>query len=408
MLGNWRQTDRLALSEEPGYNPPMTDKPETWAILSQLLAANWDHHGASLRDSIPWPEVAHLARSDNLGPLLYAAAQRLDLDIPDGIRATLELTYYQAAIANTLHLERLSDTLSTLARDDEPVLLLKGIALAENLYGNVALRPTGDSDLVVSKQQVPAYRRALLELGYVPLELEFATGAQLAYRNEEALTLPETPQVVIELHWHLLDLPYYLRKVPMNWFWENTQSLRIGGQSVKILNPEANLLYLPAHLALHHRFHGLRWFVDLALLVHKHQDTLDWDNVIDRAEEFELVLVLRETLDRLAGYWPSLPLKAPRRRLHDLEPSAIEARLFRLLTAEPRSPLLDFYTDIICLPDLRAKGRFVLLNVFPQPAYMDRRYGTERMWQLPFWYLYRFGDGVVKMIRTLPQAIRLR
>jgi hypothetical protein len=386
----------------------MTDQPATWAILSQLLAATWDHHGVSLRDSIPWPEAAHLARSHNLGPLLYAAAQRLNLELPDGIRAAVELTYYQAAIANTLHAERLGDTLSTLAPGGGPVLLLKGIALAESLYGNVALRPTSDSDLVVSQQQVPAYRQGLLELGYVPLELEFATGSQLAYRNEEALTLPDTPQVVVELHWHLLDLPYYLRKVPMDWFWENTNGLQIGDQVVRILNPEANLLYLPAHLALHHRFHGLRWFVDLAVLVHKHQDTLNWDKVIGKAQDFELVLVLRETLDRLAGFWPSLPLGEPLRRLHGLEPSAMEARLFRLLTAEPRSPLLDFYTDIICLPDLRARLRFVLLNLFPQPTYMARRYGTKRTWHLPYWYLYRFGDGVVKMIRTLPQAIRLR
>ena len=109
------------------------------------------------------------------------------------------------------------------------------------------------------------------------------------------------------------------------------------------------------------------------------------------------------------GRWErALPLVGPRRQLHALQPTAFEARLFRLLTVEPRTPLLDFYADLVCLPDLAARMRFLLLNTFPQRAYMARRYGVERTWQLPCWYLYRLGDGALKLLRTLPQVRQLR
>ncbi len=140
----------------------------------------------------------------------------------------------------------------------------------------------------------------------------------------------------------------------------------------------------------------------------RQQETLDWDAVLRAAQDLELLLTLRETLDRLAAYWPALPLDSARQQLHSLAPGPSERRLFRLLTTEPRSPLLDFYTDLVCLPDIPARLRFVLSNAFPQRAYMARRYRVRSAWQLPLLYAYRLGDGLLKLFRTLPQVLRLR
>jgi hypothetical protein len=90
-----------------------------------------------------------------------------------------------------------------------------------------------------------------------------------------------------------------------------------------------------------------------------------------------------------------------------LKPKPRETRLFRLLTSEPRSAHLDFYSDLVSLPDLRSRTRFLALNLFPQPVYMAKRYGVDQPWALPFLYVFRFGQGLVRFGRTVPQALRL-
>ena len=59
-----------------------------------------------------------------------------------------------------------------------------------------------------------------------------------------------------------------MQRVPMAWFWENTRgSGRSTGQAFRVLSAEANVLYLSAHLALHHGFRRLHSLLDLALLI---------------------------------------------------------------------------------------------------------------------------------------------
>jgi hypothetical protein len=388
--------------------PFMAEPQSTEHLLCHLLTAIWDAEHPNLLHAIPWPDVVQLAQTQGVASVLHAALHQTDVPVPEETQQALERAYYQVAADNTLNSKDLRPIVESLSAAGVPVLLVKGVALAETLYRDLAPRPASDFDLVVPPEGLPVCQEILAGLGYVPIEIELAPGADLAYRSGQVFASGEPSRVPVGLHWHLLDLPHYLCRVPMAWFWENTVKAEITGQPVRILNAEANLLYLSAHLALHHRLHGLRWFLDLALLVHQHQGTLDWDKVITAAQAFELLLAVQATLDRLAGCWPSLPLDGPRARLHQLNPTRFERRLFRLLTTEPRTPFLDFYTDILSLPDRQARIRFVLLNVFPQPAYMAQRYGAQQTRQLPYWYLYRLGEGAVKLARTVPQILQLR
>jgi len=181
----------------------------------------------------------------------------------------------------------------------------------------------------------------------------------------------------------------------------------IAGGSFQVLNPEANLIYLPAHLALHHRFQGLCSQLDLALLIMQNQDRLDWQEVITTARSFELLSVLRATLERLAVCWPELPIDEPRRLLHTLQPSPADARLFRLLTAEGRTAMLDHYITLVSLPDFAARAHYAWVSTFPQPAYMMAQYAIKRRWQLPYWYLHRLLGGLLRFVQMLPGVRRI-
>ena len=183
--------------------------------------------------------------------------------------------------------------------------------------------------------------------------------------------------------------------------------MQIAGRPFRVLNATANLIYLPAHLAIHHGFRSLHSLFDLALLISRNQDSLDWPEVIATARRFALLSPLVATLDRLAERWPDLPLAEPRTLLRSIQPTAHDVRLFRLLTAESRDATLDFYTTLASLPGVSAKARYAWFNLFPQPAYMMTRYKLSSPWQLPYWYARRLGGGLYRLLRSLPRALRL-
>ncbi len=373
--------------------------------LCRLLAAAWDPTRRPAADVVPWPELLPLAGAGGVAATLYAATR--DMPLPIDVQEALAQAFYATAAANTRGLHQLAQVGAALAAAGAPLLLLKGAALAEALYADPALRPFGDIDLLIPHASLPACRDALLRLGYAPAEVEHQPGAGLAYRNEESFLPPAADLAPVELHWHLLDVPYYLRRVPVAWFWEHSEPRTIAGQPFRVLTPEANLVYLPAHLALHHQFQGLRSLLDLALLIVKHGDRLDWAGVFAAARAFELLAALRQTLERLAQCWPSLPLDGPRQQAHALRPTRTDERLFRLLSAASRSATLDFYTTLVSLPDAAARARYAWFNLFPQPAYMRERYKVAAGWQLPYWYLYRLAAGLPRLAAIVPRARRI-
>jgi hypothetical protein len=371
----------------------------------RLLAAAWEPQGVPAPDSIPWPGVLRLVEPSNVGGLLYAASRHLAL--PAEVRQALENAHYRTIADNTRHLHQLGAVGCGLSSLGAPVLLLKGAALVESVYDDISQRLMGDIDLAVHPADVAAGRRLLIEMGYAAGQVEHRSGTLLAFSNQEVFEPPLPHRATVELHWHVLDAPYYLRRVPMEWFWENAHVRSVGGQSFHLLDPEANLIYLPAHLALHHRFRRLHPLLDIALLILRQRDRLDWDRILAAAQSFDLVSVLRETLDRVASCWPSLPLAGPRRLVHALRASNADERLFRLLSADSRSTTLDFYTTLVSLPGTAARARFAFSNLFPQPAYMRGRYRIQAGWQLPYWYLVRLAGGLPRLARVLPHAWRL-
>lgn len=365
----------------------------------------WDPASLPALETIPWPEVLKLAVPSNVGAVVHAVTVSRADALPRDVREELEQAFYRTAAANTRCLHQLAELGAPLAAEGIPLLLLKGAALAPALYSDSALRLIGDIDLAVPRASAPACGGLLRGLGYLPSQVEEQPGSLLAQSNQERFQPPSPHQAVVELHWHILDVPYYLQSIPMDWFWHNTEVLSLAGQTFQVLNPQANLIYLPAHLALHHQFHGLHSLLDLALLIVRQQHRLDWEALAATARDFDLLVALRATLERLAECWPSLPVEEARRRLNAVEPSETDQRLFRLLTAGARNVPQHVYTTLLSLPGLAARARFVWVNVFPQATYMMRRYGFRSRWHLPYWYLYRLVAGLSRMARALP-AIR--
>jgi hypothetical protein len=376
-------------------------------VLNHLLSTTWSPDTLPSSDAIPWQELLNTIKDSNLAGLFHFIVRQMQPSPPPDVIQVLEQEYYHTIIHNMRIFHQLAEVRKVMDSIGVPVLLIKGAASVETLYHHPAHRLIGDIDLVVPEAFVYTCHQVLIEKGYKQDKVDHQSGIPLIHKNEEVFSPPTPKFAQVELHWHLLDVPYYIKHLPMEWFWNNSQEQTIGGQSFLVLNPEANMVYLPAHLALHHQFKKIHSFYELALLIVQNKNNLDWSKVVKAASDFELLSVLQSTVERLQQTWPELPLEKLRYRSQNNHPTKNDRRLFRLLSADSRDHTLDFYTTLKLQPNFLSRLRYAWRNMFPQADYMMARYQIEYRWQLPFWYIYRVATGLPRLARILPHAREL-
>lgn len=142
------------------------------------------------------------------------------------------------------------------------VVVLKGVPMAERLYGGIADRPMVDNDLLVRPGDAPAVASLLGDLGYQPRpDRSFAS--ELAHGHEFAFfrRLGDGRPLVIDLHWAPWD--QHLHPVDLEVLWARTEihTLRTGA-SVRVFDAPLTVVHLAAHYA-QHRFAEPRNIEDL-------------------------------------------------------------------------------------------------------------------------------------------------
>ncbi len=280
-LGHALRPDSRALA------PPPDD---ALAVLPAL-----DAHGLlpllylRLRDSLPRPEPV-----EEPSPVLQALAE--------GFQANALRSYLME-----LELARIT---AGLAAKAVPVALLKGAATGRMVYDSFAARPVNDLDLLVPAARVTDGRDALAALGYRPHgplgDGQFGRW-QRRYRAELQMVcgLPDRQGLLVEFHWSLVELPYFIDRIPMQDVWATAgPCASLPGAS--LLDPASLLLHTCAHVASHHsRDLRLIWLVDVDRLAR--WQALDWESVLERAGRWGLGLAAHAVIEA-ASRWLGTPL----------------------------------------------------------------------------------------------------
>jgi hypothetical protein len=355
-----------------------------------LEEARW----SAAHGGVDWAELLAPPTYRNVFPLLHTVLQGQEWT-PEAERRELRTVYYSHAAINSRLMDELSGILGRLSRAGRACLVLKGGALAETVYGNAALRPMTDLDFLVRGEEMPAIIDLLTEDGYcVDTTLDAHEGMGAAFENKVTLRKPGPPKVMVELHWTLLDSPYYQERLPLAWFWDTAQPLAAAGGGALGLGPEALLLYLSAHLALHHKSQGLLWLNDIAEVLYHYRDQLDWDLTLAKAVEYDLVLPLQQILPVVVEGWGAPAPAGILGRLAGLEPSAEETKVYNWLSAGRRPVAQRFWADLSSMPGWGGRIRYGLGSLFPSGAYLARRYRIRHPLLTPLYYPYRWWRGL--------------
>jgi len=352
-----------------------------------------------------WEFFLSESAAEKIQPLLYEELAGKQL-LPQSIEGVLENEYQSSAQKNLFLLHELGNVINCLSQAGIEAVVLKGAALLENIYGNIAARPMLDLDLLIKKEQVPRAVQLLLEEGYHQ-DIEPQAGSALLYENELLLLKSGIKPIQLEIHWHLFDSPYYQREVNLDWFWEQSSSVEFGNFRGRIFRPEALLLHLFGHLALHHSDQpSILWLVDLAEVLTAYKDLIDWDLVIEQAVEHHLVRSLQWSTDQMMAFflYPLIPMSVAR-KIESLSVDAGEAVAFSMAIQADRSVAHYIWSDISLMPGRRSKLHFLVVKLIPAPSYLRSRYNLDSSYQIPFNYLRHWWIGFYSTVLLLKDLI---
>ncbi len=242
-----------------------------------------------------WEELLAAARRHKLGPILFHSLKPYYSvsNIPPKYQDLLRKIYFNSANRNMRLYSQLEEVLQKFAKEDIPVILLKGAYLAKYIYGNIALRPMSDIDLLVKHDNCEQVHRILIENGY-------------STRKEAGLhPYLKEGRIPLEIHTHLKSLPS-VEHINETALWTRTKKVNLGKTEAMALCPEDLFLHLCLHNCIQHRFeNGLVACIDTVYFLKHFEEKLNWEQLWIRAQDWGieravyLMLALTERMIRL-------------------------------------------------------------------------------------------------------------
>ena len=253
-------------------------------LLTQCLrSGGGDDLHAKLRgfNGESWRELVDRAAWHGVAPLLYHRLGGIEnLAIPREHFVRLRDFYLHCLLRNSAILEQLSEIVRETEKAGYPVLFLKGAYLANCVYEEAALRPTGDIDLLAPAQDAEGVQRHLESLGY-----RYAEGTEaIDYSALHHLRpVSRADSVSIEVHHDLAPIraPFVYDAVGL---WDRSTCTRVGDLDLPHLAPDDLLLHVCTHAAYNDEFRlGLAAACDIDAVVHRLGYELDWDRLVQTA-----------------------------------------------------------------------------------------------------------------------------
>ena len=280
--------------------------------LAYEFALHWrDENFRPELQAIDWMRFATILTHNRMAMLASQVFPR--------INATLPPEPHKLICEQTERYERsaskLGDALTTYLRVAEthhiPTIVLKGLWLCEKIYQVPSMRPGGDIDILVRREDVDACIKLLAEQGideFWPnlLKDEYFTRHHLHQQRSTA-----DLNIWFEIHW-ALDHPYTLLTVAYESIFKRARPARLLDAPIQEMAAPDLLLSLAIHLVKHAVYLPslmdrkdlpriiladgmLMYYLDVAEVLKQHAD-IDWDLTIQLAHHWGAVDILGSVL----------------------------------------------------------------------------------------------------------------
>ena len=317
-----------------------------------------------LRQDLDWDYIIEVSIRHGVSPLFYYGLTHLPPSIeltkyvPARVMDELRTIYHNAQARNRRLYGVVHDMAESFSRVGVPAMGLKDVQLAMEVYPDIGLRPMGDIDILIHKDDYKKVARCMAGLGFKPLpgpDIPFT----LKYAEAHHFHRPHD-NVWVDMQWNACDREWDVYgegnvAYKIATMWAGALPMNVGDAQIFVPKPEDMLFHLCLHLE-GHSYSELILFCDIVELLHRYGDQFDWQYLIEIAKKYRTessiyyVLLLVQRL-----FWVSLPDSI----LRALQPAYFKANIFgplfgnlttlhlsldgiRLAAAPPRRLLREF------------------------------------------------------------------
>ena len=377
-----------------------------------------------------WEEVLASAFWHGIAPLLYNNLKDIQEGhlIPREVMDQLRTAYHGNLARNMYLYAELKRILETFCDKGVKVIVLKGAALAKTVYGDIGLRPMGDIDLLVKREDLPHAENIMSGLGYrfqgnMPPEWYRENHQHISYIHPEK-------NIPVEIHWHIVNKshPFRIRNLGtdiIERWWEGAQNIEFSGSKALMLCPEDLILHLCLHFIKHRflsqnkNFNGgfssrgaLIQMCDIFQTLKHYRDVIHWVRLKHEAEKYgidslmdTIFSALREIMGDHDNIFHNVPGRFTSERLDQELIRLINKRILireNILPAFPgdfmKSPVADTF---------QMKVRILLKEIFPHPEVLSKRNSvplpSQRLYLYYFIRPFRLLLKYCKIIREIPR-----
>ena len=333
-----------------------------------------------MSNSIDMDRLIDLAVTEGLGGFLYKNLLKAGLleTIAPQHKQKLYNIYYLTVRKNVKLLHALNTILEPLNQKGIQVVLMQGMALLQQVYRDVGLRPMKDMDLWV-----------------LPYNYQKLVDVLSRQRFERDRLYPNTyrkGEIVLDIHTHLLwadriKARDYLLSKSQDEIFRNAVSVNVDGRKAMCLSPQDQVLYLGLH-ALKHNFDRLVWLVDIKSLVAEWKQS-DWDSLIKRSEELGHKKTLRYVLYLLIHIFNTRLPSEISSFLNKWQPGYLEKRILHR-RIEGRS--IPTWAQLIMISNgrsMRERLSFFIETLFPRPEVLRQVFANAPQLSVPQLYWRR-------------------
>jgi hypothetical protein len=362
------------------------------------------------KNNLDWDSFLKKARENGISAVVYSKLNKIKKDcphIPSFVFEELKKIYYMNATKNSLIFVELEKVLDTFRKAGIQVIVLKGAALAEKIYGNLALRPMTDVDLLAKKEDLFRLDEQMKILGYRPSdisinEVDFSS-TYLTTLDYRSLSPNSTS---FHVHWHFVNstIPNesYIKNIKIEDIWRDAEKIKIADAETLVMAPHHLLIHLSEHaLRITHSLSKLSLLCDISESVNFYKERLDWDRLIKDSLKFDLSQMVYLSLYFASGF---LETKIPEYVLLKLRPERLslgEKIFMNFASKNKRFPGLSYLVHLSMNSGIYNKMKFLGKTLFPPPQIMAQRNYVPQSKLSYIHYIRRINEVFSRLFKAL-------
>lgn len=220
---------------------------------------------ALLKLPINWERLVSLAREHLVTQLLFWHLKEFAELVPPSIMEQLYIEFHSNLRRNLYLTNELHRVLTLFEAQGIQTLPFKGSTLAQDAYGNVALRVFSDIDVLIKKEDFQRVKQVLKSAGYVPLRPSGAEEKLQLLSLCEAEFVNSWGTAGVDVHWSISDIQS-LSQLNLPQLVRDARSTIVNGKIFPCLAPEDALLFCCIH-GFKHLFYYLQNVSDVAEII---------------------------------------------------------------------------------------------------------------------------------------------